>query len=134
ERIAAQHAKDFRKGRPEPSGIAVIGNTATVARAVVRQIRGIGQHKINAAAAELPQDFYAIALNECIHLWLAEDLLALFLNHLSSPSCRNLVPSPGAEEQIRHGGNTLRRRCWLGMERMATRVTRVAFAIGARGC
>lgn len=44
----------------------------------------------------------------------AEDLLALFLNHLSSPSWRNLVPSSRAEEQIRHGENSLRRHCLSG--------------------
>src|SRR6185437_13348735 len=78
ERITVQHAKDFREGGLEPSGITVVRNPATVARAIVGEIRWIGQHEIDAAAAEPAEDFDAIALHDCIRLWPAEALLALF--------------------------------------------------------
>src|SRR6185312_16319689 len=78
ERIAAQHAKDFREGGLEPRGIAIVSNSATVARGIVREIRRIGQHEIDATAAESAHDSDAIALQDHIGLWLAENLLALF--------------------------------------------------------
>ena len=84
ERVAAQHTKDFSERGFQPSGITIVGDFSTVTRAIVCEVRRIGQREINAATAQLPHDFDAIALQGCIRLRLAGGLFALLYIHFSS--------------------------------------------------
>src|ERR1700730_4204628 len=77
ERVTAQHAEDLSERGFQPSGIAIVGDSSTVTRAIVREIRRIGQHEINAATAEPPHDCDAIALQNGIRLRFADELFAL---------------------------------------------------------
>jgi len=133
EGVAAQHAKDFRERRLEPRAIAIIGYRAPIARTVMRQIRRIGQHEINARTAEAPHHFDAIALRDCVLLRRAADWFALLFIHFSSLLRVGMgFLHPGDEEPFPARRELAVRGCFCGTERVATRVTRAAFANGAR--
>ena len=84
EGIAAQHMEDFGKCGFQPSRIIVIGDLATVTRAIVCEIRRIGQYEIDAASRQCLQDFDAITLQDRIRLLPADELFALLFIHFSS--------------------------------------------------
>src|SRR5882672_1728 len=62
--VPAEDAIDFPKSRLQPGVVVVVGNGAAIPRRIVNEIRRIGEYEIDARLAHLPQQVYAVGVED----------------------------------------------------------------------
>src|SRR5665213_2544770 len=66
ETVRLEHPEDLGESRREPPGAVVVRDRAVAAIAVMRDVRRIGEHEVDAPSGKLWQDRQAIAVHDLI--------------------------------------------------------------------